>query len=168
MCRRFDRLHRNITQDVNSAINGEFVLQGLTEMGIWSPALNLKNRIIHEEENPTATILEAKETKPFKPSLIIVFFSSRGPGGLTENILKILHLDITVPGVAIIAAIAPKMQSEYSAPDNKPSSFGIRSVTSMACPHVTGAMAFIKSVHPQWSFSVIKSALMTTGLVMYL
>ncbi|KAL6579421.1 hypothetical protein OROMI_009637 [Orobanche minor] len=55
------------------------------------------------------------------------------------------------------------MQSEYSAPDNKPSSFGIRSGTSMACPHVTGAMAFIKSVHPRWSFSVIKSALMTIG-----
>ncbi|KAL6542335.1 hypothetical protein OROMI_023937 [Orobanche minor] len=149
-------------------------------MGIWSPALNLKNRMIHEEgsvskipeisyiSNPTGTILEAKETKPFKPSLIIVFFSSRGPGGLTENILKILHLDITVPGVAIVAAIAPKMQSEYSAPVNNPSSFGIRSGTSMAYPHVTGAMAFIKLVHPQWSFSVIKSALMTTGLVMYL
>ncbi|KAL6493815.1 hypothetical protein OROGR_031724 [Orobanche gracilis] len=115
---------------------------------------------INSTKNPTATILEAKETKPFKPSPIVASFSSRGPGGLTENILK---PDITAPGVAIIAAIVPKIRSEYSAPDNKPSSFGIRSGTSMACPHVTGAMAFIKSVHPQWSFSVIKSALMTTA-----
>ncbi|KAL6520851.1 hypothetical protein OROGR_017420 [Orobanche gracilis] len=113
--------------------------------------------------NPTATILEAKETKLSKPSPIVASFSSRGPGGLTENILK-----ITAPGVAIIAAIVPKIRSEYSVPDNKPLSFGIRSGTSMACPHATGAMAFIKSAYPQWSFSVIRSALVTTGLVIYL
>ncbi|KAJ0676514.1 putative cucumisin [Helianthus annuus] len=35
----------------------------------------------------------------------------------------------------------------------------------MACPHVTAAAAFIKSFHPDWSPSAIKSALMTTGLV---
>ncbi|KAL6560998.1 hypothetical protein OROHE_006175 [Orobanche hederae] len=105
---------------------------------------------INSTKSPIATILEAKETKPFKPSPVVVSFSSR---------------DITAPGVAIIAAIVPKIRSEYSAPDNKPSSFGISSGTSMACPHVTGAMAFIKSVHPQWSFSVIKSAMMTIGIL---
>ncbi|KAL6564997.1 hypothetical protein OROMI_016447 [Orobanche minor] len=67
------------------------------------------------------------------------------------------------PGVAIVAAIVPKLRSEYNAPDNKPSSFDIRSGTSMACPHATGVMAFIKSVHPQWSSSIIKSALRTIG-----
>lgn len=71
--------------------------------------------------------------------------------------------DIMAPGVAILAAIAPRIDSSYGAPGNKSSLFGIRSGTSMACPHVTGAMAFIKSIHPQWTSSVIKSALMTTG-----
>ena len=41
--------------------------------------------------------------------------------------------------------------------------FRFDSGTSMACPHVSGAAAFIKSVHPTWTPSMIKSALMTTG-----
>lgn len=33
----------------------------------------------------------------------------------------------------------------------------------MACPHVTGIVALIKSVHQSWSPAAIKSALITTG-----
>ncbi|KAK6163087.1 hypothetical protein DH2020_002928 [Rehmannia glutinosa] len=115
---------------------------------------------INSTRNPTATILRATEIRHLKPAPVVASFSSRGPGGLTENILK---PDIMAPGVAILAAIVPRVRSDYSAPGNKSSAFGLRSGTSMACPHVTGAMAFIKSVHPHWSFSVIKSALMTTA-----
>ncbi|KAI3445161.1 hypothetical protein Pfo_001826 [Paulownia fortunei] len=117
---------------------------------------------INSTENPTATILGATEIRDFKPAPVVASFSSRGPGGLTENILK---PDIMAPGVAILAAIVPRIQSDYGAPGNKSSAFGIRSGTSMACPHVSGAMAFIKSVHPEWSYSVIKSALMTTASI---
>jgi subtilisin family serine protease len=60
--------------------------------------------------------------------------------------------------------MVPKSDEPGSVPiGKKPSLFGIKSGTSMACPHVTGAAAFIKSVHGSWSPSMIKSALMTTG-----
>lgn len=72
--------------------------------------------------------------------------------------------DIMAPGVGILAAMIPKSTEPGSVPPGqKPSQFGIKSGTSMACPHVTGAAAFIKSVHKRWSPSMIKSALMTTG-----
>ena len=33
----------------------------------------------------------------------------------------------------------------------------------MSCPHVAAAAAYVKSFHPNWSPSAIKSALTTTG-----
>ncbi|KAJ0102714.1 hypothetical protein Patl1_05770 [Pistacia atlantica] len=104
--------------------------------------------------NPTATILPTVEVPRYKPAPIVASFSSRGPGPLTGNILK---PDVTAPGVAILAAIVPFGE--------KPADYGFMSGTSMSCPHVSGAAAFIKSVHPTWTSSMIKSALMTTASV---
>ncbi|XP_054791108.1 CO(2)-response secreted protease-like [Prosopis cineraria] len=116
---------------------------------------------INSTKNPTATILPTAEVARYKPSPIVASFSSRGPSILTENILK---PDIMAPGIGILAAMIPISTEPGSVPaGKKPSLFGIKSGTSMACPHVTGAAALIKSVHKRWSPSMIKSALMTTA-----
>ncbi|PON69886.1 Subtilase [Trema orientale] len=114
---------------------------------------------INSTKKPTATIFPTVEVpRLHKPAPVVAIFSSRGPGEFTENILK---PDIMAPGVAILAAIVPNKIKEANG--NKPSEFAFRSGTSMACPHVSGAAAFIKSVRRRWTSSMIKSALMTTA-----
>ena len=82
----------------------------------------------------------------------------------TNYTKPVVQPDIMAPGIGILAALIPKTTEPGSVPiGKKPSLFNIRSGTSMACPHVTGAAALIKSVHEGWSPSMIKSALMTTG-----
>ncbi|KAH9752723.1 CO(2)-response secreted protease [Citrus sinensis] len=117
---------------------------------------------INSTKNPTATILPTVDVPGYKPAPVVAYFSSRGPGELTENILK---PDVTAPGVAILAAIVPKANAGSFPIGKKPAGYAITSGTSMACPHVTGAAAFIRSVHRRWSSSIIKSALMTTATV---
>ncbi|GLJ59818.1 hypothetical protein SUGI_1524120 [Cryptomeria japonica] len=94
------------------------------------------------------------------PAPIIASFSSKGPSGITPDLLK---PDITAPGVDILAAwskVAPMSQDPL---DKRAVDFNIVSGTSMACPHATGAAAYVKSFHPDWSPAAIKSALMTTA-----
>ncbi|CAO2038007.1 unnamed protein product [Urochloa humidicola] len=74
--------------------------------------------------------------------------SSRGPSTEFPSIIK---PDIAAPGVGILAA--------------EGSSYAFKSGTSMACPHVSAVVALLKSVHPDWSPAMIKSAIMTTASV---
>lgn len=39
--------------------------------------------------NATATILPTVTVPRFRPAPVVAYFSSRGPGGITENILKV-------------------------------------------------------------------------------
>ncbi|KFK32412.1 hypothetical protein AALP_AA6G238800 [Arabis alpina] len=111
--------------------------------------------ILHTK-NPTVTIAPTVEVKRSKPAPVVAIFSSRGPASLTPNILK---PDIMAPGALILAALPPPETAKPSTP-----TYGLRSGTSMACPHVTGAAAFVKALHPTWTPSMIKSALMTTAI----
>ena len=72
--------------------------------------------------------------------------------------------DITAPGVQILAAWAEEASALTGVPgDKRVAKYNIISGTSMACPHASGAAAYVKSFHPKWSPAAIKSALMTTG-----
>ena len=79
------------------------------------------------------------------------------------TLILIFQPDIMAPGVSILAAMIPRTEPGSVPIGKKPSQFAIKSGTSMACPHVTGAASLIMSVHPGWTPSMIKSALMTTG-----
>jgi subtilisin family serine protease len=83
----------------------------------------------------------------------VASFSSRGPSvGNRGNLLK---PDISAPGVAVLAAVAP--------PSNHNHKFDFYSGTSMASPHIAGIAALYFSVHPKWSPMAVKSAMMTTS-----
>jgi len=74
--------------------------------------------------------------------------SSRGPN-VNANVLK---PDIMAPGTNILAAYAGDADA-----------FGLMSGTSMASPHVAGAAALIRAVHPDWTPAEVQSALMLTS-----
>lgn len=71
--------------------------------------------------------------------------------------------DITAPGVDILAAWSPISPPSIYYLDTRSVNFNIISGTSMSCPHASGAAAYVKALHPNWSPAAIKSALMTTG-----
>jgi subtilisin family serine protease len=77
--------------------------------------------------------------------------------------LNVLQPDISAPGVDILAAFSPNVSPSTSSQDVRRVNYNIVSGTSMSCPHVSGAAAYVKTFHPDWSPSAIKSALMTTG-----
>ncbi|GFP88844.1 co(2)-response secreted protease [Phtheirospermum japonicum] len=116
---------------------------------------------IDSTSNALATILPTKTVIPSnEPAPTIVFFSSRGPPmyGI-ENLIK---PDVAAPGLGILAAW-PSNDASVALPGKEPPLFNIISGTSMACPHVSGIAARVKSWHPTWSPSAIKSAIMTTA-----
>ncbi|KAJ4972075.1 hypothetical protein NE237_005174 [Protea cynaroides] len=75
----------------------------------------------------------------------------------------VLQPDISAPGVEILAAYSPVYPPSSLKRDKRSVKYSILSGTSMSCPHATGAAAYVKSFHPDWSPSAIKSALMTTA-----
>lgn len=87
-------------------------------------------------------------------------FSARGPSFTNPSILK---PDVIAPGVNIIAAWPQNLGPTGLPEDSRRVNFTVMSGTSMACPHVSGIAALIRSAHPRWSPSAIKSAIMTTA-----
>ncbi|CAA6655984.1 unnamed protein product [Spirodela intermedia] len=97
-----------------------------------------------------------------KPAPLVASFSGRGPNGLSPAVLK---PDLIAPGVNILAAWTDAVGPTGLDMDDRKTEFNILSGTSMACPHVSGAAALLKSAHPTWSPAAIRSAMMTTANV---
>ncbi|GKD50665.1 subtilisin-like protease SBT4.14, partial [Tanacetum coccineum] len=116
------------------------------------------NKYIHSTRSPSAVIYKSEEVKIAAP--FIATFSSRGPNPGTKHVLK---PDIAAPGVDILASYTPLQTLTGLKGDTQYSKFTIMSGTSMACPHVAGTAAYVKSFHPNWSPAAIKSAIMTSG-----
>ena len=87
---------------------------------------------------------------------VIAGFSSRGPSPF-----EAMKPDITNPGVNILAAYVGGSGSPSQASD--PGAYEQISGTSMSSPHTAGSAALVRAVHPDWSPSEIKSALMLTA-----
>ncbi|KNA13944.1 hypothetical protein SOVF_112010 [Spinacia oleracea] len=114
--------------------------------------------------NPAASILFEGTKLNIQPSPVVAAFSSRGPNGITPEILK---PDMIAPGVNILAGWSGGVGPTGVASDTRRVEFNIISGTSMSCPHVSGLAGLLKGAHPEWSPAAIKSALMTTAYVSY-
>nr|XP_009394968.1 PREDICTED: subtilisin-like protease SBT5.3 [Musa acuminata subsp. malaccensis] len=95
-----------------------------------------------------------------KPAPVMAAFSSQGPNTVNPEILK---PDITAPGVSIIAAFSEATGPTGLTFDDRRVLFNSESGTSMSCPHIAGIAGLLKALHPDWSHSAIKSAIMTTA-----
>ncbi|NBX93231.1 MAG: hypothetical protein EB078_00610 [Proteobacteria bacterium] len=82
----------------------------------------------------------------------IAEFSSRGPNlwKIGPSVLTVLKPDISAPGVAIGSSF----------PGNK---YAVWDGTSMAAPHVSGAIALLLQANPKLNFSDVKMLLMNTS-----
>ncbi|CAK9324057.1 unnamed protein product [Citrullus colocynthis] len=113
---------------------------------------------IHSTRTPTAVIYKTRQLKAAAP--FVAAFSSRGPNPGSNRILK---PDIAAPGVDILAGYTPLKSLTGLKGDTQFSKFTLMSGTSMACPHVAAAAAYVKSFHPLLSPAAIRSALLTTA-----
>ena len=83
---------------------------------------------------------------------------------MNENgLVYLFQPDITAPGVRVIAAFTLATGPTGEDYDKRRIAFNTESGTSLSCPHVSGIVGLLKSLHPDWTTAAIRSAIMTTG-----
>ena len=100
--------------------------------------------------NPTATADLIPIGEGTTQGDVIADFSYRGP--TPGPLVDLTKPDITAPGVDI-----------YAATDPASGQYEFMSGTSMSGPHMAGAAALMRAVHPDWTPSEVKSAVQTTA-----
>ncbi|XP_017982102.1 PREDICTED: subtilisin-like protease SBT3.18 [Theobroma cacao] len=118
------------------------------------------NYLAESPKLPLVRIAPSKTIIGKSPAPTVVYFSSRGPSSISPDILK---PDITAPGINILAAWPCQTPPTLRPGDNRSVKWNFQSGTSMSCPHVSGVVALVKSVHPDWSPAAIRSAIMTSA-----
>ncbi|PSS04256.1 Subtilisin-like protease [Actinidia chinensis var. chinensis] len=108
---------------------------------------------IRKARHPTVKLSFPKTVIGESAAPRAAYFSARGPSSISPGVLK---PDVAAPGVSILAAY-PHLDKDDRA------GYAMLSGTSMACPHVSGIVALIKSEHPNWSPAAIRSTLVTTA-----
>ncbi len=78
----------------------------------------------------------------------IAYFSSAGPTPISLQ----MKPDVTGPGVNVVSSLPTSSTT-----------WGLLSGTSMATPHVAGAVALLLERHPDWTVAEVKSALVQTA-----
>ncbi|XP_021309014.1 subtilisin-like protease SBT4.3 [Sorghum bicolor] len=116
---------------------------------------------VNSTSNPVGTIHTTETISSQAP--VAASFSSPGPNVVTPDILK---PDLSAPGIDIIASWSLLSSPTGIANDTRKVQYNIISGTSMACPHASGAAAYVKSFHRDWSPAMIMSALITTATPM--
>ncbi|KAJ1404322.1 Peptidase S8/S53 domain [Sesbania bispinosa] len=154
----------------NAAAEGDELLPDsniLPETLVGSKEGNAIKQYLFSNPKATGTIVFQGTKLGIEPSPVVASFSSRGPNVITPKILK---PDLIAPGVNILAAYSRNASptDSDSDSDDRRVDFNIISGTSMSCPHVSGLAALVKSVHPDWSPAMIRSALMTTSYTTYM
>ena len=84
-------------------------------------------------------------------------FSSRGP---SQTVANLLFPSIGAPGVDIYAAHADEQPFSVTPMTGD---YTVMSGTSMASPHVAGALALIRNSQPNWTPAEVQSAMMMTA-----
>ncbi|RLM86365.1 hypothetical protein C2845_PM04G04900 [Panicum miliaceum] len=128
---------------------------------------------VNRTRNPVGSIHSTKATFDSEAPTV-ASFSSTGPNLISPGILKAMNVcplkplqpDLAAPGIDILAAWTPLTPVSGNHKDNRFAAYNIISGTSIACPHATGAAAYVKSFHPDWSPAMIMSALITTATPM--
>lgn len=128
----------------------------------WVPSVHVNNTdglavkayITAEGIGATAQIIAGSKVTGV-PAPFMGAFSSRGPDVVAPDIIK---PDVIAPGVNILAGGVPNPY--IGATGQLFQSIG---GTSMSSPHVAGVAALLRQLHPAWTPSMVKSALMTSA-----
>jgi subtilisin family serine protease len=138
-------------------------IQGLNTDNHFVPSIHIDGdegaaltAFLNSHSGETATFTQGTATAV--QGDVVASFSSRGGPGQTLGVSK---PDVTAPGVQILAGNTPLGATPLSGLPGQ--LFQSIQGTSMSSPHVAGAAALLKALHPDWTPGQIKSALMTTA-----